>query len=120
MNKNTFKKLKLGPVRDSYNISTPDGNQLVLTESPFCNCQMFTLGNAVVLTRETPEELKKTIEDILSSVSKRLMMIDINQVYKKYFEDNFKDYIIMNCNYTSTSKSKMCIMIINVWDRYNT
>jgi len=123
MNKSQFKLLKeTHPSISSCSVSiaVPAGTLgLYLVESPFANCQVFTLGNAASLKHVPKEQIDAVYKEIVKVIPKKLMMIDINQAYKPFFEEHFKGYIKMSSDYNSTSGSKMCVMLIEVWRKYN-
>lgn len=122
MNRSYFKILKEGEPIASCHLSmqVPQGTiSLYLVESPFANCQVFTLGNAQQLKYVSKDQIDDVYKELIKVVPKKLMMIDINQMYKPFFEEHFKGYIKMSSDYNSTSGSKMCVMLIEVWRKYN-
>lgn len=77
------------------------------------NCQLFCVAYAAnLLVFDNKREL---FLQIYNKVGKPLMLIDINQFYKKHVYKLFQSHeILIDNNYKSTNGSDMCIMVLNL------
>lgn len=104
-----------------YTLTSLDGNYsntpIITADSNFThNCQLSVIGNASYLSnfhQDTSKLILKTL--IKRYLMKNIIMLDINQIYEKYFLDVLSDCkILLNSDYVSTNNSKMKIILFDV------
>lgn len=91
-----------------------------ITISPTDNCQLFSYASfANLLTGIKIEEQLNVVKLASLKASKKLMLIDVKQVYVNKVEKLFtKDQIISKITYESTNNSNMNIFLIKVWNSF--
>lgn len=83
--------------------------------SPTANCQMCSLADACILIEDFEvDEVVDVLKKITSACGKRLILMDLNKGTARIAREWFYKAIILDSSYTSTNRSKMVIMIIDV------
>jgi len=96
--------------RDIYRICNGRKGTLLLSKTPFHNCQLFTIGNGQLFTSSSNEEVKVIMEKISNITTKKLMLLDLKGlVTVNKVKDKLKPYItkFSRKKYISTNGSEM-------------
>ena len=91
---------------------------IVITQSPFYNCQIYTIGGFANLIEDyyisNEIGVKKTLELIQETVGKSRLVIDITNYnrYTSVVEDIFKDDIVFKQEYRNNTGSDMVMYML--------
>jgi hypothetical protein len=87
-----------------------------ISESPFSNCQSFTIGNFISLfNRVNKDDLKEIIYKLQEITGRPQFVIDIRSGLLNKVIESLKDYTtIQAMNYTSTNGSEMTLCLIQL------
>lgn len=97
-------------------IDAPFSSRMQLYESPFGNCQTFTIGNAFKLKRYNKEEVIELFKLIYDKFGRQQVFIDLKEEHN---EETLKaiEHIIINkysIPYVSTNGSHMNLNLIQL------
>lgn len=97
-------------------ISAPFSSGMQLYESPFGNCQTFTIGNAFKLKHYNKEEVIELFKLIYDKFGRQQVLIDLKEEHN---EETLKaiEHIIVNkysTRYVSTNGSHMNLNLIQL------
>lgn len=115
------KKFKIIRIHDEFprmiHISIIDSNfdsNIHLYESPFANCQTFTIGHAYKLSFFDKEDIISLFEIIYELFKNKQMVIDVKDEYNKKVLDSINHIVRKkySIKYKSTNGNKMNLNII--------
>ena len=97
-------------------IDAPFSSNIQLYESPFGNCQTFTIGNAFKLKRYNKEEVIELFKLIYDKFGRQQVLVDLKEEHN---EETLKaiEHIIINkysTPYVSTNGSHMNLNLIQL------
>ena len=97
-------------------INAPFSSNMQLYESPFGNCQTFTIGNAFKLKRYNKEEVIELFKLIYDKFGRQQVLVDLKEEHN---EETLKaiEHIIINkysTPYVSTNGSHMNLNLIQL------
>ena len=97
-------------------IDAPFSSRMQLYESPFGNCQTFTIGNAFKLKRYNKEEVIELFKLIYGKFGRQQVLVDLKEEHN---EETLKaiEHIILNkysTPYVSTNGSHMNLNLIQL------
>lgn len=110
-------KLHSEPIRCAHSLKIAGYSNILVTESPFGNCQLFTVGKVHYVTKGNVDvrKLMKVIKKIVDG--KKLMLLDINDRnlidIKKFFEPFIEKFSIKPYRNTNGSKMFTCHVYLN-------
>ena len=87
-------------------------------ESPFKNCQTFTIGGANRLDLYSKEDMKSLFKEIVGILNRTQLVIDTNDECTEGILDKLNDiaYNIQSMPYKSTNDSSMTLSLIQLKD----
>ena len=95
-----------------------DNSTIHVYESPFKNCQTFTIGGANRLDLYSKEDMKSLFKKIVDILNRTQLVIDTNDECTEDILDKINDiaYNIQSMPYKSTNDSSMTLSLIQLKD----
>ena len=101
-----------------FSIPKSDDSTIHVYESPFKNCQTFTIGGANRLDLYSKEDMKSLFKEIVGILNRNQLIIDTNDECTEDILDKIDDiaYNIQSMPYKSTNDSNMTLSLIQLKD----
>lgn len=102
-------------IGDNYNICVKDTGYIFVSQSPFYNCQMSTIGRGYTMTMYKNKEcIIEVLKKIRTLMCKNMFLLDIKQKYVDKFKEMYEPFCsrITITPYTSTNDSEMNLVQI--------
>lgn len=102
-----------------FSIPNSDSNSTIhVYESPFKNCQTFTIGGANRLDLYSKENMKLLFKEIVGILGRTQLVIDTNDECTEDILSKLNDiaYNIQSMSYKSTNDSSMTLSLIQLKD----
>lgn len=102
-----------------FSIPSSDGDSTIhVYESPFKNCQTFTIGGANRLDLYSKENMKLLFKEIVGILGRTQLVIDTNDECTEDILSKLNDiaYNIQSMPYKSTNDSNMTLSLIQLKD----
>ena len=102
-----------------FSIPNSDNDSTIhVYESPFKNCQTFTIGGANRLDLYSKEDMKSLFKKIVDILNRTQLVIDTNDECTEDILDKLNDiaYNIQSMSYKSTNDSSMTLSLIQLKD----